>query len=194
MQVSEAAGQISISLHISRAPDQAVAVRVVLDAVHSTGVNNQDFFFASPTTVNFPANSSSQQTITLMLYDDNIPEQTETIRLIVANPTGGAIASDTLLIKILDNDPNGITHTDRQASFRLFPNPVSGILNIDTEGLGGSAYHWQIIAPEGKLMLTGDSHQSLFDIDISTLHSGIYQLILSGQDGSNNIIKLFLVR
>ena len=59
-----------------------------------------------------------------------------------------------------------------KASFKLFPNPVSSTLSINTESNVGNKY--QICDHQGRILKTGILSQTLSSIDISSLKSGVY--------------------
>jgi len=121
--VDESAGQAQVTISISNPNGSATAVDVAL--VGGTATLGNDFTFSTPTTVTFPANSNTPQTINVPVIDDTIQEPAETIILVLQNATNNAtINVDTLTITILESDQ---------------PIPVYDIADIHTEDSTGLA-------------------------------------------------------
>ena len=59
-----------------------------------------------------------------------------------------------------------------ETSFKLFPNPVSSNISINTESNVGNEF--QIYDHQGRILKTGILSQTLSSIDISSLNSGVY--------------------
>ncbi len=88
-------------VNLAPAATTASTVQVSLNPAGSTATAGTDFAFASPTTLTFPAGSTSQ-TVTLTVTGDTQPEANETVVLSLSNAsTGnsvGSTASHTLTI------------------------------------------------------------------------------------------------
>jgi ELWxxDGT repeat protein len=82
--------------------DGAVSVRLNLTDDTATAGND---YTNTPITVNF-ADGQSSSAVSIPIINDSIPELSETIRLSLSNPTGGATVGSgaTASISILDND------------------------------------------------------------------------------------------
>ena len=104
LTVNENVGTVTVNVEILSANTNATSVDVVLGA--STATNGDDFTYTSPTTVTFPASSSTTQTVTLTIIDDAILETAENIVLNLQNPTNSATigTNGTQTITITDND------------------------------------------------------------------------------------------
>ncbi|MFK7922644.1 MAG: lamin tail domain-containing protein [Bacteroidia bacterium] len=120
MTVNEGDGTVSFDVEITNSGADTVAVAVMLDA-SSTATNGTDFAW-NDTTINFPANATMPVSLSLSLTDDTDIEANETIVLMLANATNGAMIGDTTLtIEIEDND------------YAIYP---IGVINNDSDGDG----------------------------------------------------------
>lgn len=107
--VSEAGVSIDVDVSINGAdPANATSVDVVLTGGTANPAN--DFTWAQPETVTFPAGDGSNQTITITINEDAINETTETIELGLANPTNNAEigAQANMTVNITDNDDSQV--------------------------------------------------------------------------------------
>lgn len=102
--VNEAAGTVSIDLTLTNQSTLATSVDVVINS--SSTVTAGDYTFTNPTTVTFPASSTTNQTITVLITDDMDIESTEYLTLELQNFTNSATAGTHSIyeISILDND------------------------------------------------------------------------------------------
>ena len=92
------------TLRLTPAATTATTVQVSLDAANSTATSGSDFTFASPTTVTFPAGSTSQ-TVTVTVNGDTQPEADETVVLTLANPsTGNSVGNPGAHTLTITND------------------------------------------------------------------------------------------
>ncbi|WP_052732681.1 endonuclease [Hymenobacter terrenus] len=131
----------TFTLSLSQAATAPATVQVNVDAISSTATNGIDFAFTSPTTVTFPAGSTSQ-TVTLTVNGDTQPEADETVVLSLTNPsTGTSVGSSgghTLTITNDDgaaptvafaaasgNTPEGNTGTTTYTANVTLTNPAS---------------------------------------------------------------------
>jgi hypothetical protein len=94
------------------------------------------------------------------------------------NP-GGSIIPGTVMIRAVFGSKKVITGNDQipetTPELLLFPNPVSGMLNIETNGT--LLNYISIYDIAGRLLLQQDGGQNY--IDVSKLSSGIYQVVLT---------------
>ena len=100
------AGTSTYTFTVSLAPAAPTAstVQVSLNTTGSTATSGTDFIFASPTTVTFPAGSTSQ-TVTLTVTGDTQPEADETVALTLANPaTGTSVGTPATHTLTITND------------------------------------------------------------------------------------------
>ena len=100
------AGTSTYTLTVNLAPAAATAttVQVSLDAANSTATSGTDFTFASPTTVTFPAGSTSQ-TVAVAVTGDTQPEADETVVLTLTNASpGNSVGSPGTHTLAISND------------------------------------------------------------------------------------------
>lgn len=100
----ESAGTFNLTFSITNPASTATSVDVSVNGGNATA--GSDYTFNSPTTVTFPANSTSNQTISIPVIDDALVEGPENIQFILSNPTNGAsIGSIGMFTQnITDND------------------------------------------------------------------------------------------
>lgn len=105
------------------------------------------------------------------------------VKLIAKNSAG----CECELITEVTASYSGINST-QAASFRVYPNPTSGLLNI--EGFGGIT-DYKLYDFKGRLMKFGNFNSPLHSISVSDFSSGIYLLEL--QTGNyRNSVKLII--
>ena len=131
----------TVTLKLAPAATTATTVQVNFDATNSMATAGTDFSFTSPTTVTFPAGSTSQ-TLTVTVSGDTQPEADETVVLTLTNPsTGNSVGSPgshTLTITNDDgaaptlafaaatgNTPEGNTGTTTYTANVTLTNPAS---------------------------------------------------------------------
>jgi PKD repeat protein len=68
---------------------------------------------------------------------------------------------------------SGITHFTETPLVTIFPNPSTGIYNIDASAIKG-AYIMNIYNPEGKLVYTANRSEAVSTLNIAELANGIY--------------------
>ncbi|MBF9140917.1 endonuclease [Hymenobacter properus] len=94
----------TVTLNLAPAATAATTVQVNVDGTNSTATNGTDFAFTSPTTVTFPAGSTSQ-TVTITVNGDTQPEADETVILTLTNPsTGNSVGSPGIHTLTITND------------------------------------------------------------------------------------------
>lgn len=105
--VNEASGSYNLTISITN-PDSsnATTVEVALTTGDAADIDNY-----TTQTVTFPANSSTNETLTIIITDDALPEADETLTFTLQNPAGGNAAEvgsqATFDLTITDNDlPN----------------------------------------------------------------------------------------
>ena len=94
----------TFSVSLSPAATTASTVQVSLNPAGSTATAGTDFTFASPTTLTFPAGSTSQ-TLTLTVAGDTQPEADETVVLSLSNAsTGNSVGTPANHTLTITND------------------------------------------------------------------------------------------
>ncbi|MFK7756950.1 MAG: T9SS type A sorting domain-containing protein [Flavobacteriales bacterium] len=101
---------------------------------------------------------------------------------------GGVFLNEESALFGIDND-SSVSLLDNNKLLKVYPNPVQDYLNIE---FYESQFTWEIIAIDGRVILSGNSTQPSTSIDLSKLSSkGSYLLVVTGQVG-NSVSKLIL--
>jgi hypothetical protein len=74
----------------------------------------------------------------------------------------------------LNNDTASTTPRIVNNLVRIYPNPVSGILNIEAKKEMRKPLRIVLYDLTGKMVKETTSYQNKFSVDISSLHKGIY--------------------
>ena len=94
----------------------------------------------------------------------------------------------------LDSNPDAINELERILALNIYPNPVSDVLNLQTNAQTTDTYDLQLFDQNGKQVsserLMIPSGENIAPIQVANLPTGIYSLILS--DGKNQIAKKML--
>ena len=164
-------------------------VRVNVSLAAGSATKPADFIF-NDTTVTFLPNSSDTQAVWITIIDDNILEVNEQINLNLSSPTSGAVLGiNAYTLTIIDNDLSGIRETDFEANVKLYPNPVSNLLAIETSVELPSVVVTDVT---GKVVLTpGTLGIGVHHINVSELSAGMYFVALQseGQILSKRFVK-----
>jgi cytochrome c biogenesis protein ResB len=72
--------------------------------------------------------------------------------------------------------------------FKVYPNPVSNILNVELSGNSGET-DYVVYSVDGRIQNTGRIHLEKFTIDLKGLHPGIYFLNIEGMNQTVKLIK-----
>jgi len=101
-----------------------------------------------------------------------------------------SIHGDTNYIRIpaWKVQPAGTTGGNAVNQLSVFPNPVSGRLNVVFNNTGMAFF--QVMTPEGRLVGDYRTGQSTFSLDVSPLPAGVYFLVV--QDASQKLVKRFV--
>jgi hypothetical protein len=84
---------------------------------------------------------------------------------------GGTRVFDVFKFKFT---PDGISVFDKQPQLKLFPNPSSGIININTGQQSFSAYTMEIINNQGQIVYSSNVTKEDMQIELGDLPKGIY--------------------
>lgn len=114
--------------------------------------------------------------------------QSGTYSVTVSNGNG-CVASDTVQVTFINT--NAIPETAETMVFAVFPNPSSGVLNIRTEEPG--AYTVQVYGLNGQALFSHNSTETVTQIDLSQLSSGIYLLQVRGA-GRYGVQRIVIAR
>ncbi|WP_254564198.1 Calx-beta domain-containing protein [Oscillatoria sp. HE19RPO] len=101
--------EILVTVTRTNSTEGAVSAQVVLQADPGTATAGDDYQNVLPITVSFADGDAASKVITIPITDDDIPEDTQTINLQLANPTGPAVlgTQGTTAVEIIDNDNPG---------------------------------------------------------------------------------------
>lgn len=73
----------------------------------------------------------------------------------------------------------------------LYPNPTKNNINIELIGADNLKSTYRIIGPSGKIILQGETFSSRFKVDVSSLQSGLYFVVIDGNE-EVPIVKQFV--
>lgn len=179
LNIDESAGTLIVNLSITNSNSSATTADVVLSS--ATATIGADFSYSTPTTVTFPANSSSNQSIVIGIVEDGIVESNETITLAVNNITNGGIAgaNSTCVITIVENDFSSVTESIFN-NLEIYPNPAEGQFYIKGIKNDQTTIAYEVYDVLGKLQTAGvTSNNSL--INIENLNTGSYFVVLKNE-------------
>lgn len=95
----------------------------------------------------------------------------------VSGHHGSTDYSDYWVVKLNNSGGTGIVEND--VLFRLYPNPATNILTIETASGKGI---YQLSDLSGKLILNGNANTQKFILDLSAYENGVYMLTLIGEE------------
>lgn len=100
--------------------------------------------------------------------------------------------SNTVVItQSVDASCVGIQEHQADLSFNVYPNPSSGIVNIEVQALNNDLIHIQIINQLGQVVLNESTNSKLSSFNIEKLSNGIYFVILKQ---NNAVRKLKIIK
>ncbi|MFK7972123.1 MAG: FG-GAP-like repeat-containing protein [Bacteroidia bacterium] len=183
------AGTLSFDVMITdpNAMQTTVDVRV---GASSTAMNGDDYTFTDPTTLTFPANSATAQTVNIPILDDFLVEPMETLVLELVNPTNGAsFGTDSVYtVNIISNEAVGIDALSAELGLSISPNPASDFIEIRMKN--PQDVKCALMTVEGKIIHQEVIRQYANRFDISGLTAGVYMLSFekNGQAGTMKIM------
>lgn len=98
-------GNGSAVVTVERSRGEAGSVSVQYATANGTAIAGQDYTAVSGT-LSWGPGDESRRTITIPILDDSASEGSETVRLVLSNPTGGAVLDDerdTAVLRIVEN-------------------------------------------------------------------------------------------
>ncbi len=105
---------------------------VTFSLTGSTALQNTDYTI-SPASVNYVANDNAAKTVTVTVYDDQVAESTEDIKLSYTITGTGVVAGpdkQTITLSIVDNDVNGIVVDNTTPSPTLLSENFNASTNL----------------------------------------------------------------
>lgn len=105
------------------------------------------------------------------------------------------IADQGILINCISEDVvSNTTDLFRRESVLIYPNPTSGLINIELEDNWEGPLYIQLIDPLGRTVIQGkhiqNANADTTNLDIKSLPNGIYTIVISNNDGliTKNIV------
>jgi Lamin Tail Domain/Calx-beta domain/Secretion system C-terminal sorting domain len=110
LSVNENAGTATITVSLTNPSPNPTTVDLIL-ATGGSATDMVDFTFPmGTTTLTFPANSTTPQTLSIPITDDLLAEGSETFTVNMTNPTNGSvITTQSIIVTIADNDVSAVT-------------------------------------------------------------------------------------
>ena len=72
--------------------------------------------------------------------------------------------------------------------FRIYPNPVTDILNIQTNK--AESFRWRLINPQGKVLVHGENETQ---VNVSHLQDGLYFLEVDLKDSGRSVVEKIVI-
>jgi len=185
--VAENAGFAQVPIRISNVNDFATDIQIGFLPASTTATEGTDFANFTGGFLNYTWQPMDNQTAMLQvqILDDQIVENTETIRLVLRNASNGGIitADSTVFIQITDNDVvSAHEQTSHISETIIYPNPADNQLFVRSAQVWQQATIFDILGRQWlQLPLNPTQQQPQFDIDIRQLPAGLYILRLHNE-------------
>jgi len=75
--------------------------------------------------------------------------------------------------------------------FSVYPNPANGFIKVNYSGILTSC-QYQLLNSLGQVLLSGKIEQN--NIDVSSIHVGIYFLTITNEDGDSGVKRVVVSR
>lgn len=124
--VNESAGVVQVDVGLSSTYPSVVTVDVSLDGGSSATLSN-DYTtpISLPTTLIFPPNTNTPQSVFINVLNDGISESDETVILNLSNPNNGTIGTFNQFSLVIEDGEFASVYDIPDEKLKLFPNPVS---------------------------------------------------------------------
>jgi hypothetical protein len=110
---------------------------------------------------------------------------------IFVNVTKGACAVNSDTISITFTVCVGLVEYSNNTNIRLYPNPTTGMVNIEVNGIDGNAF-MKIYSPQGQVIYSKELNSNLkADLDLSRLSKGVYFIKINNEE-TNIFSKLII--
>lgn len=96
---------------------------------------------------------------------------------------GTPLADDDKIIELKNENPLSLPSIEHP-SFQLFPNPANSVFTLITNASTTHEYQMEIITINGRSVHKQNINSPSVEINVSTLHSGLYFLKISGYETS----------
>ncbi len=191
-QVNEGDGSVTLSVQILNPSSTATTAQVILSSGDATDVNNY-----TTTYLTFPANSSTNQTVTVYITDDSIMEGTETLVFSLQNVNGGNSAAvgnySNFNLTIEDNDipvPVATAATNISTTgFTANWNAVAGITDYEID-LSTSATFASYVSGYEAYSVTGDMHAITGLSGSTQYYYRVRSIFNQGISSNSNVINV----
>jgi len=100
------------------------------------------------------------------------------------------IVLDSDLTKLISLTPTTI-HNEKKWEITIYPNPSSGLLNVDIPSNPEKNIKIDVMSSQGKLLIQKQFSDNEIALDLSVFTNGIYFIIL--QTGNERIYKKVLL-
>jgi len=91
-----------------------------------------------------------------------------------------SVSGPTELVIRMIKDESGVGEQAQDSELRIYPNPASGILNVESNDTG----ILNLYSPDGKPLIRKNHHSQSGVLDLTGFKKGIYILKLDGEKGS----------
>ncbi len=177
----EGNGTKTVKVSLSSATTETTSVTFALTG--GSAIFNSDFTFGNPGTLTF-APGATEATVTFTITDDAIIENNETINFAISDASKcilGTLTSSSIVIG--DNDFQGVNN-NKSIAFNVYPNPANQKVNVVANE---NIQSINIINMIGQTVLTINNVNALNkSIDITELSAGVYNVIVSSENGSSS--------
>jgi hypothetical protein len=116
------------------------------------------------------------------------PTTTTTYVVTITNSALGC--SDTASITV-NVGTTGINIQEKITTFNLYPNPSTGIIHIESDVPAGKEFEICVYDVIGNLLL---KEKNTKEIDMSSFHNGMYNIVLTSEDAGTIVRKLSLIK
>jgi hypothetical protein len=167
-------GLVEIPVVTSTFSSQLTTVDITLSI--GDAILGQDFLF-DDTTVTFPAFSTDTQGVWVTILNNNVYEVNKQANFNLSNATNGAILGISgFTLTIINNDSlaGGTADVSIDNNLKVFPNPVSDNLLIQTDQVLSNVELTDVLG--NRIANLGLFQKGTSNIDVSSLPSGIYFL------------------
>ena len=90
---------------------------------------------------------------------------------------------DHTLNKVQAGEPTSLVELASDEILKVYPNPFDEVINIKLTDSGqDSAFDYQVVNMLGQVVLSGTTNSSVLSLNLRTLNSGAYNLVLIGDD------------
>jgi hypothetical protein len=181
--VAENAGFAQVPIRISNVNDFATDVQIGFLPASTTATEGTDFANFTGGFLSYTWQPMDNQTAMLQvqILDDQITENTETIRLVLRNASNGGIitADSTVFIQITDNDAVSVDEqTSPISETIIYPNPTDNQLFVRSNTEWEYATVCDVLGRQWLQTSLTPTSENQFDINIRPLPAGLYILRL----------------